>query len=157
MLNQSFSGEPARCPPLVLEVVPVQDPKTSPNMPSGANSPIQTIATVAATAVGQSPVLCNPQHRGLSVFINIGVNTAGAGTLTVTISAVDPVSGKTTVLLVSAGLTALAPVLLQIYPGLPAAANLSANAVLPSQYQISWAVTGATPTVNATITPVLQP
>lgn len=158
MLNQSFSGDLARTTPLTLEVPPVQDPNRSPNMPSGANSPIQTIATVAADGVGQTPVLCNPQHRGLSVFINLSVNTAAAGTLTVSVWAIDPVSGQRALLLVSLGITALnTPTLLQIYPGLPATANVSANAVLPSQYQITWAVTGAAPTVNATIALVLQP
>lgn len=153
MLNQSFGGEPSRIPPLLLEQPPVQDPKNSPALAN--NTSIVTLA--GASANGQSAVLCNPQHRGLTLFVNI---TAAGGTtpsITFTINAVDPMSGALVPMLVGQAITAPGEQMLQIYPGIAVTANGSANAVLPSQFRITWAITGTTPSISGTITPVLQP
>ena len=136
-------GEPGRCPPNAREIAP-------------AGNAILVAAGLQTNTIALSGV--NPQHRGISVFVNISGAPGGTTpTLTVTISAVDPVSGALVTLLVSAALNAAGCTLLQVYPGLPATANVSANAVLPSQWQVSYTIGGTTPTFTGTIDAVLQP
>ena len=110
-----------------------------------------TINLVASGASQTGPVQDGSFGRGLLVFVNV---TALAGTtpsLTVTIKGVDPVSGATYTILTSAAITATGFTVLKVYPTLPAAANLTAQDVLPPNFQITATVNGTGPQVTATI------
>lgn len=116
------------------------------------NSQLGALATLtAASTGGTSAAQVNSLWRGLTLFVNISALTGTSPTLTVTIQGVDPVSGATVTLLASTAIAATGVHMLQIYPALPATANVSANAVLPSNWQVIWAIGGTTPAVTATI------
>jgi hypothetical protein len=105
-----------------------------------------------ASAGTVTPDIGNQNCRGLVVFINL---TGGSTpSLTVTVQGKDPVSGQYYTILASAAITSNGLTALRIYPGIPAAANSTANDVLPSQWRISAAITG---TVTATVSSVLLP
>jgi hypothetical protein len=59
--------------------------------------------------------------------------------LTVTVSGVDPVSGKIYTILASTAIATAVTTVLKIGPGLTAAANLVANDVLPPNFRITCA------------------
>lgn len=101
------------------------------------------LITGTAQAVGTltSAKQFNLQHRGLKVWINI--SAIGATTnLTVTIRGYDPVTGGTVTILASAALTTTGESTLTVYPSLTAAANVTANDVLPPTWDITAAVAG---------------
>lgn len=96
-----------------------------------------------ATGTVTSPIIYTA-GAALVVFINI--TNFGAGTLTVSVFGVDPVSGNSSLLLASAALGANALTMLQIAPGLPVTANASINALVPRQIKIQ-VVTATGPVV----------
>ena len=153
MFNQPFNGEPSRVPPLLLEQPPLQQPGNSPGLAANSGA----FRLTGATANNQSAVICNPQHRGLTLFVNISAASGTTPSITFTINAVDPQSVALVPMLSGAAITAVGEQMLQIYPGITVTANQSLNAVLPSQFVISWAITGTTPSFSGTVTPVLQP
>lgn len=81
------------------------------------------------------PNQTNPYGRGIKVFVNV-TSVGGAGTVTVTIQGIDPVSGVAYTALASTAIAATGLTVLTVYPGLPAAANASANDVLPRQWNV---------------------
>lgn len=81
----------------------------------------------------------NPAHRGVKVVVDITA-IGGGTTLTVTIKAKDPVSGKYFVLLTSAALAATSTTVLTIFPGATAAANVTVNDQLTRTWRIESAV-----------------
>lgn len=97
------------------------------------------LASGAVTANASSTVQTNQNCRGLLLFIKTGAFGASESTMTVTIQGVDPISTSTWNILVSASLSANAFVILRVYPGLTAAANVTASDVLPKSWQVSWA------------------
>lgn len=99
-----------------------------------------TVQTLTAQAAGTvvSTTQKNINARGLMLGINI---TAVTGSLTVTVQGVDPVSGGTFTLLVSAALAAVAKTLLMIYPGATTSANVVASQPLPRSWNVSSLVT----------------
>lgn len=72
--------------------------------------------------------------RGIKVTVNL-TNVAAGPSITVTISGVDAAGVKYT-LLASAALVAAATTVLTVYPGAPVTANVSANDVLPRNFEI---------------------
>ena len=116
------------------------------------NSQLGALATLtAASTGGTTAVQVNALWKGLTVFVNVSAITGTTPTFTVTIQGVDPVSGATTTLLATAALNTTGVHALTIYPGIAVTANVSANTVLPSNWQISWTIGGTTPAVTATI------
>lgn len=111
-----------------------------------AGLPLITLtAQVAGTVTSSNQT--NPLNKGIKVYINI--TTIGSGnTVTVTIQAVDPGSGNVVALLVSAALASNATTTLTVYPGLTAAANVTANDVLPYTWNIKAVVAGGNATTG---------
>lgn len=116
-----------------------------------------TINLVAASANQTGPVQDGSFGRGLLVFVNVSALAGTTPSLTVTIKGVDPVSGATYTILASAAITTTGLTVLRVYPGLTAAANLTASDVIPPNFQISATIAGTGPQVTATIsTQVLE-
>lgn len=97
-------------------------------------------ASAARTATPDSEEYSLPAGaRALTVTLDVTAVTATPA-LTVNIEGVDPVSGNTFLLLASAAVaTTNAATAVRTYtvgPGLPATANVSANAPLPSKVRI---------------------
>lgn len=123
------------------------------------NTEPPALHTLAAAVAGtfNSPDQSNLNGRGVTVIVDI---TAVGGTtpnLTVTIEGKDPVSGKYFTLLASAALGAIGTTVLTVYPGLAAAANLVANAVLPKIWRVRAVVGGGVgAAITATVGAVVQ-
>jgi hypothetical protein len=110
------------------------------------------LVTLTAQAAGTvtSPIFDTHQGLGLLVFINITARV-GTPTLTVTLTGcIDDSATATYTILASTAIAATGLTVLRIYPGLTAAANATANDVIPGRCQIS-AVVGGTTSVTATI------
>ena len=106
------------------------------------------ISDVLGTTNKQSADQVNYGARGIKVVVDI---TAFAGTsITVTIEGKDPVSGKYFTLLASAALVATGTTILTVYPGLTAAANVTASDVLPRNWRVK--TTGTYNNTTYTIT-----
>lgn len=106
-----------------------------------------TVLAAQGTGTINSADQTNTNGRGLQVVINITAITAGS--VTVTIQGKDIVSGVYYTLLVSAALATTGTTILNVYPGLTAAANTVANGTLPRTWRISSVV--ATGPVTATV------
>jgi len=76
------------------------------------------------------------EYQGLHLILDVTAVTATPG-LTVTVSGVDRVSGKTYPLLVSTAVATAVTTVLRIGPGLDAVANLVANDNLPPIFRIA--------------------
>lgn len=115
-------------------------------------SAVALITHTAAAAGVNSADQINLNARGLLVSVNI---TAGGGTsptLQVIVEGKDTVSGVYYTLLASAAIAATPGfTLLQVYPGLVAAAGLVANQVLPRVWRVRTVIGGTAPTVTATV------
>lgn len=73
--------------------------------------------------------------RGLVVIID--TTAAGSSPSTVfTIQGYDPITEKYYTILASAAITATGTVILRVFPGATAAANLVANDVLPAEWRV---------------------
>ncbi|MHB1310545.1 MAG: hypothetical protein ACYC3L_00915 [Gemmatimonadaceae bacterium] len=121
------------------------------------NSSLGALVTLTAAATGgNSTDQVNTTWRGLTVGINVSAITGTSPTLVVTIQGKDPASGTYYTLLASASITAAGYTTLTVYPGLPATANVSANALLPQNWRVLYAITGTTPAVTATVSAVQQ-
>lgn len=113
------------------------------------------IAHAAAAAGTSSADQANTSARGIKVVVDVTAITGTTPTLTVTLQGKDPISGKYYTLLASAALSAVGTTVLTVYPGLTAAANLTANDVLPATWRVITAIGGTTPAVTATIAATL--
>lgn len=114
-----------------------------------ATASITALAAASAGANGSD--LVNSNARGVHVVIDITALSGTTPTLTVTIQGKDAVSGKYYTILASAALNATGTTVLRVYPGLTAAANLTANDVMPRDWRVITAIGGTTPAVTATI------
>lgn len=103
------------------------------------------VRTTAQAQTGATPFPRNFSARGIKVILDITVNAGTSATLTVTISGVDPASGKKYTLLASAGITAVGTTVYTVYPGLTAVNNVTATNVLPGTYAVDVAVGSADP------------
>jgi hypothetical protein len=97
------------------------------------------LASAARTAVIDTSPILNYNHRGVKVGINI--TAAGTGTLTFTIKGLESIGGAYYTMLASAAQSGTGLVILTVYPGVAAVANVSANDVLPKTFRVE--VTGS--------------
>lgn len=119
---------------------------------AGDRQTLQGVLThTAASAGSNSGDLDGAYGKGLMVFVNVTAITGTTPTLTVTIEGKDVVSGQYYTILASAALNATGLVVLKVYPGLTAAANLTANDIIPGTYRIRTTIGGTTPAVTSTI------
>jgi hypothetical protein len=102
---------------------------------TGTNLTGTAFASAARTATGNSGDLDNGNAKGVVVFVNVTA-TAATPSVTFAIQAKDPASGEYVSLLVSAAVTAAGMTMLTVYPGVTAAANVSASAVLPKTWRV---------------------
>lgn len=105
-----------------------------------------TVITLTAQGAGtvNSPILDCHQGIGLLVFINLTARV-GTPTCTVTVSGlIDEAGTASYTILASTAIAATGLTVLRIYPGLTAAANATANDVVPGRIQISAVVAGTT-------------
>lgn len=110
------------------------------------------LTTLSAASVGgNSTDQINYNGRGLQLVIDITAISGTTPVLTVTVQGKDIASGKYYNLLVSSPLSTVSTILLSIYPGVSAAANISISQALPRTFRILYTITGTTPAVTATI------
>lgn len=116
------------------------------------NEPFQPFSLAAqATGTVNGAGFGNSVCRGGKFFIDVTAITAGS--VTINIQVQDPYSGKWVTILSSAAIAAVSTVVLTVYPGMVAAANLVANDVITRAYRIqAVVVTGpVTLTVGASL------
>lgn len=116
--------------------------------------PTDTLALVTLTgaAAGVNGIdQTNGGFRGVKLVIDVTAITGTTPSLIVTLQGKDAASGKYYNMFVSASLTAVGTTVLTLYPGLTAAANVTANDVLPKVWRVITTVAGTTPAVTATI------
>lgn len=116
-------------------------------MSTASNNSIAPVLSVTGSSLGTaqtSAVQSNPYGRGIKLFINASVLSAGS--FTVTISGV--INGTAYTILTSASISSTGNSVLSVYPGLTAASNVTANDVLPAQWQVTLTPTTLTGVVN---------
>ena len=89
--------------------------------------------------------------RGMKLVLNLTNVTGTLQTLLLTIQGKDPSSGNYYTLLTSVSIVGAGMTVLDIYPGLIAAANVAANATLPRLWRASLTIGGTTPSFTGTI------
>ena len=110
------------------------------------------LLTYAAAAAGSNGTdQTNYNARGVKLVIDITALTGTSPTLTVTIQGKDAASGKYYTILASTALAAVATTTLEIYPGIIAAANVTAGVTLPRVWRVIATIAGTTPAVTATV------
>lgn len=121
--------------------------------PVAANTSYASYMTLTAAGVGTTTGfdVTNNQYGQLLVFVNVTEITGTSPTLTVTIRSKDPASGATYDLLVSGAIGATGLTVLQVGPGITAAANSAVARAVPTYWHVSATVAGTTPAVTATI------
>lgn len=104
------------------------------------HSPIETVVAFPSAARTATPTAFDYTnkvgYRGMIVCIDATAITA-TPSVTVTISHIDPVSGKLRTLLASAVIATVSTTFLRIYPGATAAANQAANEILGTRVRIA--------------------
>ena len=88
----------------------------------------------AATFVGDDNVK-NPGAKGVKVTLDVTV-VPGVDTTQLVIEHKDPLSGKYTTVLAEVASAAVRTAVLTVYPGITAAANVSASDVLGDVYRV---------------------
>jgi len=99
------------------------------------NRALTILASAVRAASNNSDDQKNRDAKGLHLIIDVTV-VPGVDTVTFTVKGKDPLSGKYYTLLASAALVATGTVVLKVYPGLTAAANLVASDVLPADWRV---------------------
>jgi len=94
------------------------------------------LASAARTASTDSALFVNQNRRGCQVLIDMTAITA-TGDVTFKVQGYDELSGTYYDLITSASVTTVSEVMLKIYPGLTAAANLTVSDNLPYLYRIT--------------------
>jgi hypothetical protein len=92
-------------------------------------------ASAARTATHNSADLVNRNARGLHLIIDATAR-AGASSVVFTIQAKDPVGGLYYTVLASAAVASVSTVVLRVFPGGPATANVAANDQLPRTWRV---------------------
>lgn len=118
----------------------------TPNLNTGA-----LITHTAASAGVNGADQSNLSGNAITIVVNITAITGTTPTLTVTLQGKDAASGVYYTILASAALNATGTTVLNVFPGAPVTANLSANAILPKTWRVISAITGTTPAVTATV------
>jgi hypothetical protein len=91
---------------------------------------IVAFASAARTASANGNDINTSAYLGGIITIDMTV-VPGVDTVTFTFQGKDPLSGKYYTILASTAIVAVSTTVLRVYPGLPAAANLVANDILP--------------------------
>lgn len=99
------------------------------------NRALTVLASAVRAATNNSEDQKNRDAKGLHLIIDMTA-VPGVDTVTFTIQGKDPLSGKYYTLLASAAIVAASTVVLKVYPGLTAAANLVASDVLPADWRV---------------------
>lgn len=108
------------------------------------NDYIRVLESAARTATS-NVALINSRGKALHLVVDVTANPGTLGSITVTIQAKDPVSGKFYTLLASAAITAVGTTVYRVGPALTAAANLVANDVVPKDLNILVTANNANP------------
>ena len=101
-----------------------------------ASNELTALASAVRAAATTSADQSNHSARGVMVVFDITA-VPGTDTVTLTIQGKDPVSGKYFTLLAGASQAATATVVMRVFPGATAAANLAANDCLPATWRVS--------------------
>ena len=109
------------------------------------------LASAAQTATVTVADQINYNARGLDLIVDVTAVSGTTPTLTVALQGKDPASGKYYTILASASITAVGTTVLHVYPGLVAAANSAANAVLPRTWNVVATIGGTTPSFTFSI------
>lgn len=97
---------------------------------------VAVLASAARTATNNSQNQGNRFCRG-GVFVIDMTAVPGVDTVTFAVEGFDPISSKYFPILTSAAIVAVSTVVLRVYPGLVAAANLAVNDVLPAGWRVT--------------------
>jgi hypothetical protein len=114
----------------------------------------KVLASAARTAAGQSADLINEDASSVGSAQFVIDVTAVSGTtpvLVVIVEGFDPTSGKYVPLLTSANITVTGTTVLHVGPGLPATANVSANALVTRNFRVRFTITGTTPSFTFSV------
>lgn len=110
------------------------DPTGSLSVVDGTNDALIIAPSGARTATFTSLDQTNDRNRGLHIVLNVTAVTA-TGSITLSIDG-KSASGVYYPLLAGVAVTAAGTIVYRIYPGLVAAANLTANDVLPRTWRV---------------------
>lgn len=103
-------------------------------------TPAHTVVAFPSTARTATPTAFDYDnlygHLGMVVCIDVTA-IAATPSVTVTVSHIDPVSGKLRTLLASSAITSVSTTFLRIWPGATAAANQAANEILGRKVRIA--------------------
>ena len=129
---------------------------TTPTTESGIAifGPVDTGALITHTAASagvNGADQTNINGRGIKVVVDVTAITGTVPTLTVTLQGKDTASGKYYTLLASTAIAATGTTVMDVYPGLTAAANATANTTLPKTWRVISTIGGTTPAVTATV------
>lgn len=116
---------------------------------------VVVLASAARTATPTKALQSNPGARGVQIVINV---TAVGVTPSVvfTVQGYSALGAEYFTVLASAAVTATGTTVLRVYPGLVAAANLTANDVLPAVWAVD-AVHGNGTTITYSVAATLLP
>ena len=96
---------------------------------------ITLLASAARTTTQTLADIVIPWAAQIDVTLDATVNAGSAGSITLTINAKDPVSGKYYLLLAGAAVTSVATNTYKVGRGLPVTTNVSANSGIPNVIQ----------------------
>lgn len=102
-----------------------------------SNDNITVLASAARTATVASATFTNGNYRGGQFIINTTVVPGAAPSTVFSVQMFNAVTGNFITLLSSVAIVAVGTVVLRVYPGLVAAANLVANDLLPWQWRVN--------------------
>lgn len=118
----------------IMEIVPGLYNGATVDQQRGNLDNIVVLASAARTTTQTQADQTNYNHRGIIVVLDMTV--VGTGSVTLEIDAKDPVSGKYYAVLTGAAVTTNSTNIYRVYPGLTAAANATANDVLPRTWRV---------------------
>ena len=128
------------------------DPTTGlPAIPSLGNVDALLMTHTAAAAGAASVDQANSNGRGVQIGINVTAITGVAAAITAIIEGKDTASGVYYTLFASAAIAVAGFTLLTLYPGSLAVANLVTNQILPRTWRLRTVISGASPSVTATV------
>lgn len=100
------------------------------------------LASAARTATTQSSDITNHNARGVALWLDLTV-VPGVQTVTLSVEAKDPVSGKYSTIFTGAAEVATATRFYEVYPGVAETANVDAAVALPRTFRVSVTHSGA--------------
>lgn len=117
-----------------LGVVPYSWNGTNADRQRGNLDNVSLIAASGVTTTQTGADQTNYNARGLHVVLDM--TTVGTGSVTLEIDGKDPVSGKYYAILTGAAVTTNSTNVYKVYPGITAAANVSASDILPRTWRV---------------------